>query len=184
MNEHIVNYQAVIDFWFSELEPAAWFKKDISLDKLIGDRFLATYYAAGRCELFGWRKTAQGRLAEIIVLDQFSRNMFRDDPRAFQYDSLAVALTQEAVAGNYDEQLTPEKKQFLYMPLMHSESLTIHRQAEALFAQPGLENNYDFEIKHKAIIEQFGRYPHRNDILGRQSTEQEVAFLKQPGSSF
>ncbi|WP_444996522.1 DUF924 family protein [Aliikangiella sp. IMCC44359] len=184
MSNSIASYQSVIHFWFEEIESGFWFKKDESFDQEIRTRFLHTYYAATRCELFTWRESAEGRLAEIIVLDQFSRNMFRDSAQAFQFDALAVALTQEAVAGKHDLVLTIQKRKFLYMPLMHSESLIVHEQAEKLFSQPGLEDSYDYEIKHKKIIEQFGRYPHRNKILGRESSDEELAFLTQPDSSF
>jgi len=178
------SWQPIINFWFVEIDPALWFKKAINFDQMIRDRFLATYWAATRCELYSWRTCAEGRLAEIIVLDQFSRNMFRELPQAFAFDAMAVTLAQEAIAGQFDQQLPLQKRKFLYMPLMHSESLVVHEQATELFSQPGLEDNYDYEIRHKQIIERFGRYPHRNQVLGRKSTPQEVEFLTQPGSSF
>ncbi|PKG53055.1 DUF924 family protein [Halomonas sp. MES3-P3E] len=174
--------QAVLDFWFEELTPAQWFKKDLEMDRKIQARFGELHAQAARCECYPWRKTAEGRLAEIIVLDQFSRNIFRDDARAFATDALALA--QEAVAAGADAELTPQQRAFLYMPYMHSESAAIHALAMKLFDQPGLENNLDFEVRHKAIIDRFGRYPHRNALLGRASTDEELAFLKQPGSSF
>ena len=123
-------------------------------------------------------------LAEIIVLDQFSRNIFRDQAEAFSQDSLALALSQEAVACNAPAALDTEQRSFLYMPYMHSESPLVHQQAVQLFSEEGMENSYDFEIRHKEIIDRFGRYPHRNVVLGRQSTQAELDFLKQPGSSF
>ena len=180
----VPDWQQVITFWFEETDAKYWFKKDDQFDEQIRGRFLTTYEAATRCELYLWRREAKGRLAEIIVLDQFSRNMFRNSAKAFAFDSLAVALTQEAVAAGFDKQLPLEQRKFLYMPLMHSESLVVHEQAMQLFSQSGLEDNYEYEIKHKAIIEEFGRYPHRNKVLGRESTRQERAFLKLPGSSF
>ena len=177
---------AVLEFWFSELETKQWWVKDPELDLLIKNRFLSVYEKAIKCELFEWRQSAEGRLAEIIVLDQFSRNMFRDNKAAFAYDYLAVALTQSAIDVGADIELLkqPRKLSFLYMPLMHSESSVIHNQAVNMFSQPGLESNLDFEHKHKVIIDEFGRYPHRNEILGRESTAAELAFLKKPGSSF
>ncbi len=178
------NHTEILKFWFEEVEPSYWFKKDLVFDELIRSRFLDFYIAATRCELYEWRQTAEGRLAEIILLDQFSRNMFRDLPQAFAFDSLAVALTQEAIAGGFDQQLELNQRKFLYMPLMHSESLVIHQLAEKMFSQAGLEDNYSYEISHKKIIEQFGRYPHRNQVLGRTSTREELLFLQQPGSSF
>ena len=148
------------------------------------DRFSDLNARAGRCELFAWRAEPRGRLAEIIVLDQFSRNMFRDSALAFANDTLALALSQEAVASGADKSLSAVEKSFLYMPYMHSESVQIHEIAVELFAREGLQNNLDFEIKHKKIIDRFGRYPHRNAVLGRVSTDEEIKFLAQPGSSF
>ncbi|MFT6068028.1 MAG: hypothetical protein ACJAT2_002188 [Bacteriovoracaceae bacterium] len=176
--------QKVLDFWFKELEPKDWYKKDDELDKNILDNFLGTYEKAIRGELFSWRSTIDGRLAEIIVIDQFSRNIFRGDRRAFEFDSLALILSQEASRLNEAKELESKKKAFLYMPFMHSESQLVHEEAVKLFSEPGLEGNLDFEFKHKKIIDQFGRYPHRNEILGRKSTPEEIEFLKGPGSSF
>lgn len=177
-------YQDIISFWFSEITPKDWFKKSDTFDQLIYQRFSTVYEAAIQNELYQWRETAEGCLAEIIVLDQFSRNMFRDSPKAFEFDSLAVSLTQSAIIRELDHQLAVDKRKFLYMPLMHSESLLVHEQALQMFSQQGLEDNYDYEVRHRDIIKQFGRYPHRNKILGRKSTKQEEAFLTQPGSSF
>lgn len=179
-----VGYQDVIAFWFDELTPQDWFNGGDDIDQLIKERFAQVHSAAAQGELYTWRDSALGRLAEIIVLDQFSRNIGRDTSQAFAADPMALVLAQEAVAGGYDHQLNDQQKSFLYMPYMHSESLVIHEQAVELFSQTGLEHNLDFEFKHKVIIEKFGRYPHRNQILGRVSTEEELAFLQQPGSSF
>lgn len=176
--------QTILDFWFTELTPKQHFAKDDALDALITERFGATLDSAARCELFAWRTTPEGRFAEIIVLDQFSRNVFRNSRRAFAQDPLALALAQELVARGDDMQLPIEKRKFAYMPYMHSESLAVHQEALRLFAQPGLESNLDFEQRHLAIIERFGRYPHRNAILGRASTAQELAFLQEKGSAF
>ena len=123
-------------------------------------------------------------MAEIIVLDQFSRNIHRGTPQAFSSDPLALALAQEVVQQKLDKDLPLMMRSFTYMPYMHSESALIHQQAVQLFNQPGLETNYDFELKHKEIIDKYGRYPHRNAILGRESSPDELAFLQQPGSSF
>jgi uncharacterized protein (DUF924 family) len=177
-------YEAILNFWFNELTPAHWWKKDEALDAEIKQRFAAIHAQAARCELFEWRMAAKGRLAEIIILDQFSRNIFRDSPHAFAHDPLALALAQEAVALDADKALSPTERSFLYMPFMHSESAAIHQIAVALFSAPGMENNLDFELKHQAIITRFGRYPHRNKMLGRESTAEEIEFLKGPGSSF
>ena len=179
-----MNYQIVIDFWFQELEPKQWWTKDTSLDAAIRERFGELHAAANQCELFAWRAEPLGRLAEVIVLDQFSRNMYRDAPGAFASDALALALAQEAVRVAADQQLDAGRRAFLYMPYMHSESRVVHAEAERLFKDFANDYNYQFELKHKAIIDRFGRYPHRNAILGRESTAEEVEFLKQPNSSF
>ena len=177
-------YQTVIKFWFEELGPSSWWKKSEEIDRIIRCRFFELHQLAARCELFDWRNTPEGRLAEIILLDQFSRNMFRDTRDAFSFDGLALALSQEAVASGADTSLNNIQRNFLYLPHMHSESKIVHRIAVELYSQPGLEYNLDFELRHKAIIDRFGRYPHRNSILGRVSTAEEIEFLKQPDSGF
>ena len=174
----------VLEFWFNELEPKQWFVKDRDLDAMIEARFSLLVEQARAGELFSWRVTPQGRLAEIILIDQFSRNIFRDKPESFSADPVALVLAQEAIGAGADQRLDVQERAFLYMPFMHSESQAIHEQAVVLFDQPGLEYNLEFEYKHKAIVDRFGRYPHRNEILGRKSTEEEIAFLKAPGSSF
>lgn len=174
----------VIAFWFDELTPSDWWTKSPEFDRHIRDRFGALHAAASAGELWRWRGAPIGRLAEIIVLDQFSRNMFRDAPGAFAQDAMALTLAQEAVACGADASLATPQRCFLYMPYMHSESVLVHEEALRLYDQPGLEKNLDFERRHKAIIDRFGRYPHRNAILGRSSTAEEIEFLAQPGSSF
>ena len=176
--------QAVLDFWFKEIDAKQWWTKSAEFDQLIASRFGSLHAAASRCELQAWRETPPGRLAEIIVLDQFSRNMFRDQPQAFACDALALALAQTAVATQADAVLEIQQRAFVYMPYMHSESPLIHGTAQALFSQAGLESSLASEHQHKAIIDRFGRYPHRNAILGRASTTEELEFLATPGSSF
>ena len=180
----IASPEDVLRFWFDETKPAQHFKKDSAFDREIARRFGATHRAACACELFDWRQDARGRLAEIIVLDQFSRNIHRDSALAFAADPLALGLAQDAITTGADAQLHPQQRGFLYMPFMHSESPLIHRQAEKLFRAAGLADNLKFELRHKAIIDRFGRYPHRNELLGRASTAEELAFLAQPGSGF
>jgi|SRR5690554_922988 len=179
-----MEFQAVWDFWFEEIDPEQWRIKDPEFDALMVRRFSELHAAAVQCELYEWRATPQGRLAEVIVLDQFSRNMFRGSPLSFAADPLALALAQEVVATGLDQVLTTRQRGFLYMPYMHSESLLIHEEAVRLFEANGVEETVDYEMRHKRIIERFGRYPHRNAILGRESTDEEIEFLKQPGSSF
>jgi uncharacterized protein (DUF924 family) len=177
-------HEAILKFWFEEIRPAQWWAKDDAFDQSVRARFAGVHERAARCELFGWRTQPRGRLAEVIVLDQFSRNMFRGSPLAFASDPLALALAQEAVAAKADETMSPVERSFLYLPFMHSESLAIHAVAIELYRVNGIQSNLDFEIRHQQIIERFGRYPHRNAILGRTSTQEEIEFLQQPGSGF
>jgi uncharacterized protein (DUF924 family) len=176
--------EAILHFWFTELTPKQHYAKDAALDETIRTRFDATLTAAARCELFAWRATPEGRLAEILVLDQFSRNVYRDTPRAFAQDALALALAQELVASGQDRSLPLAQRSFAYMPYMHSESALVHAQAVELFSQPGMEDTLRFELRHKEIIDRFGRYPHRNALLGRESSPEELTFLSEPGLGF
>lgn len=161
-----------------------WFTSDPQFDAAVTERFTDVWQQACRGELSGWRGTIKGRLAEIIVLDQFSRNIARGTPAAFAQDGMALVLSQEASRTTEFAELSQVEYNFLLMPMMHSESTVIHQAAECLFRKYGSDESYQFELKHKAIIDAFGRYPHRNDILGRHSTDEEIAFLKEPGSSF
>ena len=176
--------QDILHFWFEELSDKQHFAKDPALDAAMRSRFGTTLAAAARGELFAWRTTPQGRLAEILLLDQFTRNIFRDTPQAFAHDAVALVLAQELVASGQDRSLPLPQRCFAYMPYMHSESLPIQEQAVQLFAQPGMEAHLDSAQRHKAIIERFERFPHRNQILGRASSTPEIAFLSEPGSSF
>jgi len=174
----------VLDFWFGELSPDQWFTEDSALDKTITSQFSKLRATAARGELWPWRATATGRLAEIILLDQFSRNIFRHQAEAFSADNIALILAQEAVSVEADKVLTVQQRAFLYMPFMHSESLAIHDVALELFSQEGLEREYTFELRHQQVIEKFGRYPHRNHVLGRESTPEEITFLKNNPKGF
>ena len=176
--------EVIIKFWFHDISPKSWFKKSIDFDHEIKTLFLKTYQDILAGKNVEWRATASGRLAEIIVLDQFPRNMFRDSPQAFAADPMALNLAQQAVNSGDDQKLPIEQRAFLYMPFMHSEDKKIHEKAVQLFSQKGLEKNLEYEIAHKKIIDRFGRYPHRNEILRRTSTPEELEFLKQAGSSF
>ncbi len=177
-------HEEVLSFWFREIDPKLWWSAGVGFDELVRGRFLDLMQAAAASELYEWRVTARGRLAEVIVLDQFSRNVYRNTPQAFSQDPMALALAQEAVATGALASLDPTERSFLLLPYMHSESRQIHEVAEALYREFAPAGNYDFELKHKAIIDRFGRYPHRNEILGRASTPEEIEFLKQPGSRF
>ena len=174
----------ILHFWFEELSAQQHFSKDAALDANIATRFGAALEAAVRGELFAWRSSAQGRLAEILVLDQFSRNIHRDTPRAFAQDAVALVLAQELVASGLDRSLPAAQRAFAYMPYMHSESALVQAEGIGLFTQLGLADTLRFALHHQSIIQRFGRFPHRNAILGRASTTEELAFLSGPGSSF
>ena len=176
--------ETVLTFWFSDIDPQKWWTKDAQFDQLVTSHFGEILLRAARGECAHWRASARGRLAEIIVLDQFSPNVYRNTPQAFAQDGLALSCAQEAVRLGVDQQLPLSKRAFMYMPYMHSEDQRVHEQAIELFDVPGMESSLQFELRHKAIVDRFGRYPHRNEILGRASTLEEMMFLKQPGSSF
>lgn len=177
-------YTSILSFWFEDIDPKSWWSVDPGFDAEIGHRFGPLLVRAGRGELHRWRDEPIGRLAEIIVLDQFSRNIHRNTPLAFAQDAMALALAQEAVRAGTLEVLPALQRSFLLLPYMHSESALIHETAEPLFRAHCPAESHQFELRHKAIIDRFGRYPHRNVVLGRPSTPEELAFLEQPGSSF
>lgn len=174
----------VLDFWFNEENKPYWFKKSQAFDDKIKEKFWNTLLAAKAGELVVWRDSAEGYLAEIIVLDQFSRNLYRNSPKAFDQDGMALILAQEIIKREDYKQLPTEQRKFAIMPFMHSESKKIHEQGLPLFEALNDDYTLDFEIRHKEIIDRFGRYPHRNEVLGRESTAEEIEFLKQPNSSF
>jgi len=174
----------ILRFWFEEIEQSKWWLKDLQFDAMITERFAEVHQAATCCELSNWRTSAEGRLAEIIILDQFSRNMFRDTALSFASDPLSLVLAQEAISVGADVALNQSQRNFLYMPFMHSESLIIHDIAVQLYTNNAAKTSLDFELKHRDIIQTFGRYPHRNSILGRTSTQAELEFLTQSNSSF
>lgn len=176
--------QHVLHFWFHVFKPEQWFDKNEFCDQQIRQQFLTTTEAAAQGECSHWRYSIYGRLAEIIVLDQFSRNIWRDNPRAFSQDGMSLVLAQEAVKLSEFHYLKKAEKQFILMPFMHSESVKIQEQSLILFEQLEDENALYYAIMHKKIIDRFGRYPHRNKILNRPSTAQEIRFLQEPNSSF
>ncbi|WP_201594126.1 DUF924 family protein [Psychrobacter vallis] len=191
-----VDARAVLDFWFDKDNEQYWFAKNDPFDQQINDKFGTIWQAAKQGECVTWRITIApadsnssitalaGRLAEIIVLDQFSRNLCRGRACAFSQDSMALVLAQEAIQHPHFDTLPVDWRKFMIIPFMHSESLMIHEHYLPLFEQLGDAETLDFEHRHKDIIEQFGRYPHRNDTLDRESTDEEEAFLQQPNSSF
>ena len=180
----IAEPEDVIHFWFEELSPDDWYGPPPRVDAEITARFGETYVALKDDVPPGWLHDPEGVLAAILVLDQFPRNMFRGAPQAFATDAQALALSKRAIAEGLDMKLPAEKRCFVYIPFQHSEDLNDQDRSFALFTALGNPINLDFAIRHQEIIARFGRFPHRNESLGRESTPEEEAFLKQPGSSF
>lgn len=172
----------VLSFWFADVS-RAW-KKDPVFDQEIRERYGALHAALDRGEHQDWRATPRGTLAYVIVLDQFSRNMFRDSPRMFASDPRALQATKEALDRGQHQALTEEERGFLYLPLMHSEALADQARSVELYRAFASDFQHKFAVQHRDIVARFGRFPHRNALLGRDSTPEEVEFLKQPGSSF
>lgn len=177
--------KVVLDFWLDEKTRPFWFKASKKFDAELTARFAETLKQAEQGELYRWRDTALGRVAEIIVLDQFSRNIYRGTPKAFQQDPMALVLAQTLVAREQDYDSLPNAyKKWAIMPYMHSESFVIHEEATRLFTDLGDKVTLKVQLRHQEIIQRFGRYPHRNEILGRTSTAEELVFLQEPNSSF
>jgi len=176
--------QNVLDFWFNEIQPESWFKKDADVDALIDAKFGATVKEAlaGRCD--HWADDRDGCLALILLLDQFTRNIFRDTARAFSGDDMALALSLRCITRGYIDHPDENWRRFMLMPMMHSEDLTIQDKSLPLFKEFAGTLTYDYAVRHRDIIARFGRFPHRNAILGRPSSDEEKEFLTQPGSSF
>lgn len=174
----------IVKFWFEELTPEDWYRKDPSIDAQIRTRFGGIYDTLKSDVPESWLSTPRGSLAAILVLDQFPRNMFRDDTRAFATDARALALAKRAIAKGVNMRLTPDQRAFIYMPFQHSEDRADQARSIELFTALGNKLNLDFAVRHKQIIDRFGRFPHRNATLGRALTEEETAFLKEPSSSF
>ncbi len=174
-----MTYQTVLDFWFLEIKPEQYWTEDPVVDTEIRERFGVVHQMAVAGLLNNWRETAEGRLAEIIVLDQFSRNIYREDARAYAQDPQALALAQEAIRQKEDLKLSLPQRAFLYMPFMHSESAQIHLESLRVFSTPGLEQSYKAALQHKTIVDRFGRYPHRNEVLNRKSTKAEQKYLQE-----
>ena len=166
----------VLSYWFDELQPDAWFRNDERVDAVIGERFgtLHEQLARIRSEQLA---TPLEHVAAVIVLDQFPRNMFRGTPRAFLTDAAALSIARHAIALGFDELLTQQQRLFLYMPFQHSEDRAVQARSIELFTRLGLADNLDYARRHKEIIDRFGRFPHRNEVLGRQSTTEEVQFV-------
>lgn len=166
----------VLHYWFEELPAEAWFRKDENVDATIRERFAALYEQLAQMLPVHFT-TPLECIAAVIVLDQFPRNMFRGSPRAFATDALALSITQHAIAAGWDRQLTQQQRLFLYMPFQHSEDRAVQARSIELYTQLGLAENLDYAHRHKEIIERFGRFPHRNAVLGRRSTTEELEFV-------
>lgn len=177
-------WKDVLDFWFDPENAKYWFEKSSDFDEKIRKNFLDIWKLGCEGLLMEWRSTLKGILAEIIVLDQFSRNLCRDKACAFSQDKMALVLSQEAIRHPDFFDMMPEEKKFILMPFMHSESSEIHDIGILLFEKWTDADTIRYEHLHKDILIRFGRYPHRNKIIGRKSTFEEIEFLKQPGSSF
>jgi uncharacterized protein (DUF924 family)/uncharacterized protein YciI len=197
------SWKEVLTFWFGELDAEGqadaahsqrWYRKDPAFDRLITDTFADLHAAVARGERDHWLASARGRLAVIIVLDQFSRNMFRDSAQSFAQDARAQAVVLEGLARGEDRRLAFAERSFFYMPLMHAEDRGLQERSVAAFsgwrdelaspARERVEGLLEYAVRHEAIVRRFGRFPHRNRVLGRASTPEELAFLQEPGSSF
>lgn len=185
----------ILEFWFGREGEASygrsrkeWFSKNPEFDQEMRDRFLYTYQRAANGELDSWKSSANSCLALIILLDQFPRNMFRGQPEAFATDSKALETAQYGISQSYDKEMLPVQRWFFYLPFEHSENLGHQQQAVDLFStlsdDSDSQSPIEYAHKHLAVIQRFGRFPHRNSILKRESTSEEIEFLKQPGSSF
>ena len=185
----------ILDFWFGKPDEAVygkprkvWFIKNLEFDKEVRSRFLQVYQKAAAGELDDWKESPQSCLALIVLLDQFPRHMFRGQPQAFATDSQALTYAKYAVAQGFDQEWLPIQRQFIYLPFEHSENLRDQHECIKLFSTlneyPECVSGVDYAHRHFQVIERFGRFPHRNDILGRDTTPEEADFLKQPGSSF
>ena len=179
-----VHARAVLGFWFGEVPPEKRFAKDAALDAEIARRFGALRDALLASDAAGWRDDPDTILAAIILLDQFSRNIHRDTAQAFAADRLALSLAHEAIAHGWDTAIDPERRAFLYMPLMHAEDGAVQRESVACFTRLGNEENLAYAREHAAVIDRFGRFPSRNAALGRASTPGEQAYLSQPGAGW
>jgi uncharacterized protein (DUF924 family) len=174
----------VLSFWLDVIGREGWFRKDVAVDRRIAAEFGSLHAALEQAAPDTLSPDARTALAAVIVLDQFSRNMYRDTARAFASDGKALALAESAVAHGHDQAVDATVRLFFYLPFEHSEDPAVQVRSIALFSALGDADLLGYAVKHKEIIDRFGRYPHRNAILGRHSTPEELAFLATPGSSF
>ncbi len=170
-------YQALIDFWFSDEVNQYWFRSTKAFDQQLLESYGENWQRAQQGEFDDWQQTAAGSLALIILFDQLPLNMFRGTAKSFSTEAQSLDVARNAIDKGFDSQLPASQKSFMYMPFMHSENLEDQAFAVQLFSQPGLENNYRFAKHHYGIVEQFGRFPHRNKILGRANSKAEIKYL-------
>ena len=180
----ISTQQEVLAFWFDEISREQWFKKDENFDAMLSNRAGVIVSKALNGQIDRWAETANGATALVIVLDQFTRNIFRDTPQAFSGDEMALVVTLKSINSNWFAELPNMHKHFLLMPMMHSEDILIQEKSLPLFEMYTNELTHEYAVKHRDIVAKFDRFPHRNAILGRPSTAEELEFLKHPGSSF
>lgn len=180
----VKSYKEVLDFWFDEKHIPLHFDENREFDELIRKEFLDTWEYAKEGLLVDWRETIEGRLAEIIVLDQFSRNLFRRDIRTYTQDKMAIALAQELINKEGYKHLEDGKKRFALLPFMHSESRELHNWAYKYYQELEDKTTLHFEDKHRDILDKFGRYPYQNGDFGRESTEEEKAWLKEKNGNY
>lgn len=176
--------EEVLAFWFDEISPEQWFKKDENFDAMLTNRAGTIVSKALNGQIDSWAETADGATALVIVLDQFTRNIFRDTPQSFSGDEMALVVSLKSVNSNWFAELPNMHKHFLLMPMMHSEDILVQEKSLRLFEMHTNELTHEYAVKHRDIVAKFDRFPHRNVILGRPSTPEELEFLKQPGSSF
>jgi len=170
--------QSIVEFWFSDKVQPLWFQSTPEFDAELRDRFETVWQAAEQARLDDWAETPEGALALVILFDQIPLNIYRGDALCFATEAKSREIANLAIERRYDAQLTDDQKAFLYMPLMHSESIVDQDKAVALYEAAGLAGNLKFAQHHRDIVHRFGRFPHRNRILGRQSTEAEQAYLQ------
>lgn len=178
--------QEILNFWFTETQPQQWFQKNEEFDQKIKENFLEIYEMARKGLLDDWKKDADGCLALVILLDQFPRNMFRGSPQAFATDSQALLIAKHAVGKGFDQILEPVKRGFLYMPFQHSESMADQKRSVELFGKMKEDNpvGYQYAQRHYDVIDEYGRFPHRNKVLERENTPEEEDYLAQPNAGF
>ena len=177
--------QQILSFWFEEITPEHWFTKSDDFDQLLRDQFEGLVIQGLNGQLDRWAAEKQGCLALVLLLDQMTRNIYRDTPKAFAGDEIALALSLRAVAQKWvEEEEIEAKRQFFLMPMMHSEDIDIQEKSLPLFSAHTSEHTYNYAARHRDIVARFGHFPHRNAILGRPSSAEEIAFLAEPNSSF